>query len=89
MRHTALSRGAERLVLRTGDAGTELTDAAGLSLGQHGTDRHDELLERLAGQGWTVAEEAQIRPPEAAADRAPPGAGLADGGARTDPAPPG
>jgi hypothetical protein len=86
MRRTRLEREGEALTLRTDDAGTVLTDAAGMVRAWHGTDHHETLLDGLRREGWRVAEDGHVplagpaRPagPVAAA-RGSPAATVTDG----------
>lgn len=79
MRETRLERGGARRVLRTDDAGTAVLDgASGTVAEEHGTDRHDELLERHERDGWRVAAEGDVAPPGATGR--PPGSVAGDAG---------
>ncbi|WP_135467689.1 hypothetical protein [Crenalkalicoccus roseus] len=60
MRRTRLEREGEALTLRTDDAGTVLTDAAGMVRARHGTDHHETLLDGLRREGWRVAEDGHV-----------------------------
>jgi hypothetical protein len=73
MRETWLhAADGRRAVLRTGDTGTVLQDDEGMVLASHGTDRHEEMLERLRGEGWGIGQDADRRPAEAGPADAPP-----------------
>jgi hypothetical protein len=81
MRETWLNKGGDRRVLRTDDQGTTLLDGEGFVVQEHGTMRHDMLLEQQRQDGWTVASDDHVAPP--AATGRPPG-NLAGGPPRRD-----
>jgi hypothetical protein len=71
MRETVLTAGGEQKVtITTGDQGTEVLDAAGRVVGNYGSDRHEELVEKHLSEGWRVAADGDIAPPQVAG--APP-----------------
>lgn len=79
MRETILERAGDRRVMRTGDAGTVVLDAAGKVAAEHGTDRHEALLAELRDEGWEVRADGNRVPPGGPAR--PPGAVAGDSGA--------
>lgn len=63
MRRTLLERrGGERITIRSDDHGTMVLDAASRVLEQHGTDRHEEALDRYRTAGWRVTADGAARP---------------------------
>ena len=79
MRRTARERPGEgQVTLLTDDRGTMITAADGHVIEEHGTDRHEEALDRWRGEGWRVTDDGEVRPPEvASAEGGTPG--VADG----------
>jgi len=79
MRRTLLDRtDGERITIRSDDHGTMVLDAAGQVLEQHGTDRHEEALDRYRKDGWRIADDGAVRP--ASAGRHQPAGILGDAG---------
>jgi hypothetical protein len=60
----AAERGG-RIVIETGDNGTQVTDAEGVILAEHGSDRHEEMVALRRDAGLGVLEEGDVRPEEA------------------------
>ncbi|MBX9700395.1 MAG: hypothetical protein K2X74_13230 [Acetobacteraceae bacterium] len=71
MRETSLERDGARRRIRTDDRGTSVLDAGGMVQAEHGTDRHDMLLEQHLAEGWRALEDGHA-PPAGAADLPPP-----------------
>lgn len=65
MRETRLDRNGTQRLLRTDDYGTNLLDADGAVLAEHGNDRHEMMLETLAAEGWQVTADHHLPPPNA------------------------
>ena len=74
-RSVMISKGGERITVETDDAGTTVLDAGGMVVAQHGSDRHEEVLALRQAEGWGVAEDAAVRPAEAADTPVPPADG--------------
>ena len=71
MRETVLVSGdGQKVTITTDDRGTDVLDAAGRVVGSHGTDRHEELLEKHRQEGWRVVGDGVVAPAQVAG--APP-----------------
>lgn len=71
MRQTQLEKhGDGTMKVVTDDRGTDVLDARGMVAATHGTDRHDELVEKYQGEGWSVVADGAVAP--AAVADAPP-----------------
>lgn len=80
MRRTLLERpDSGRITIRSDDHGTMVLDAASRVMEQHGTDRHEEALERYRADGWRMVSDGAARPTAAGAQQ--PGNIAADTGA--------
>ena len=63
--------GGRKLTIATGDQGTEVLDAAGRVVVSHGSDRHEELVEKHPEEGWRIAQDGDVAPAQVA-DAPPP-----------------
>ena len=71
MRETLLEKAGDgTMKVVTGDRGTDVLDAEGKAVATHGTDRHDELVEKYEEEGWSAAGDKAVAP--AAVAGAPP-----------------
>lgn len=78
MRETLLERaGGGTMKVVTDDRGTDVLDAGGKVAATHGTDRHDEMVEKYAEEGWSVAKDGAVAP-AAVAGAPPPDTGPAE-----------
>jgi hypothetical protein len=71
MRRTSLTQDGQQMTIETGDVGSTVMDQGGAVIGTYGTDRHDELIERHAQEGWQVQEDGHVRPETVAATPQP------------------
>jgi len=75
MRETSLEKaGGGTMRIVTDDRGTDVLDAQGKVAANHGSDRHEEMVEKYQGEGWSVAKDGAVAPAPAA-DAPPPDTG--------------
>ena len=78
MRETLLEKaGGETLKVVTDDRGTDVLGAGDKVVAAHGTDRHDEMVEKYEREGWGVARDGAVAP-AAVAGAPPPDTGSAE-----------
>lgn len=72
MRETLLARDGSGGTMKvvTDDHGTDVLGADGKVVANHGTDRHDEMVEKYQEEGWSVAGDGAVAP--AGTANAPP-----------------
>ncbi len=78
MRETLLEKAGDgTMKVVTGTRGTDVLDAEGKAVATRGTDRHDEMVERYEGEGWSAAAGRAVAP-AAVAGAAPADTGPAE-----------
>jgi hypothetical protein len=65
MRQTSLSAGEQRITIQTNEQGTQVLGSADEVLGNYGTDRHEEMVDKYESDGWSVTASGDVRPVEA------------------------
>lgn len=78
MRETRLEKaGGGTMRIVTDDRGTDVLDARGMVAATHGSDRHDEMVEKYQEEGWSVAADGAVAP-AVVAGAPPPDTGRAE-----------
>lgn len=78
MRETMLEKaGSGPMKIVTDDRGTDVLGPENRVVATYGSDRHDEMVEEYAGEGWKAASDGAVAP-AAVAGAPPPDTGPAE-----------